>query len=175
MTSELAKGKEAREQLFDILTKTNKTRPKQSDVDALRTFLHDNPQLWQLTGNLGQRVAKRLVESMNGAPALLTESLKAGYEQLQKDLSVEGASALEQLLIQQIALSWLRLLIVEHRHATATQGSYSIREGEHWEKRLDAAQRRFLRACETLARTRKLNLPSIQVNIAQQQVNQVNR
>ena len=174
MTSELAKVEEAREQLFDILTKTNKTRPEQSDVVALRTFLHDNPQLWQLTGNLGERVANRLVESLNGAPALLSESLKAGYEQLQKDLSVEGASALEKVLIQQIALSWLRLLIVEHRHAAATEGSYSIRVGEHWEKRLDAAQRRFLRASESLARVRKMNLPPIQVNIAQQQVNQVN-
>ena len=47
-------------------------------------------------------------------------------------------------------------------------------EIQHWEKRLNAAQRRFLRACESLARIRKMKLPPMQINIAQQQVNQVN-
>jgi len=38
----------------------------------------------------------------------------------------------------------------------------------YWEKRLTAAQRRFTRACETLARVRKLsrNTPALQFNIA---------
>ena len=47
---------------------------------------------------------------------------------------------------------------------------------QHWEKRLSANQRRYFRAIETLARVRKLasRTPEIlQVNIAEQQVNQV--
>jgi len=40
--------------------------------------------------------------------------------------------------------------------------------GMYWEKRLSAAQRRFTRAGETLARVRKLsrNVPALQFNIA---------
>ena len=40
--------------------------------------------------------------------------------------------------------------------------------GMYWEKRLSAAQMRFTRACETLARVRKLsrNTPALQFNIA---------
>jgi hypothetical protein len=38
--------------------------------------------------------------------------------------------------------------------------------GQYWEKRLSAAQRRYLRACTTLARIRKMRLPAMQVNIA---------
>ena len=40
-----------------------------------------------------------------------------------------------------------------------------------WEKRLSGAQRRYLRACETLAKIRKMQLPMVQVNIGQQQLN----
>ena len=44
------------------------------------------------------------------------------------------------------------------------------------EKRLSAAQRRFIRACETLARVRKLsrNTPALQFNIATSGGQQVN-
>jgi hypothetical protein len=48
--------------------------------------------------------------------------------------------------------------------------------GMYWEKRLTAAQRRFTRACETLARVRKLsrNTPALQFNIAASGGQQVN-
>ena len=39
------------------------------------------------------------------------------------------------------------------------------------DRKLSAAQRRYLRACETLARVRKLRLPTLQVNIGEKQVN----
>jgi hypothetical protein len=45
--------------------------------------------------------------------------------------------------------------------------SHTLTLGMYWEKRLSAAQRRFTRACETLARVRKLsNTPALQFNIA---------
>ena len=50
-------------------------------------------------------------------------------------------------------------------------GSMSLPQGEYWEKRLTAAQRRYLRAIETLTNVRKMNLPAIQVNIGENQVN----
>ena len=47
---------------------------------------------------------------------------------------------------------------------------------DFWERRLSLAERRHLRACETLARVRKLlmNGPVLQVNIASQGGQQVN-
>jgi hypothetical protein len=35
-----------------------------------------------------------------------------------------------------------------------------------WDKRLSAGQRRYLRACETLARVRKITRATMQINIA---------
>ena len=48
--------------------------------------------------------------------------------------------------------------------------------GKYWEGRLSAAQRRHLRAVETLARVRRLlsRIPAVQVNIATQGGQQVN-
>jgi hypothetical protein len=45
--------------------------------------------------------------------------------------------------------------------------------GAYWERRLTAAQGRYLRACESLARVRRLSRPGapLQVNIGGQQVN----
>jgi hypothetical protein len=70
-------------------------------------------------------------------------------------------------------MAWLRLAYVEYQYTSITDGDQLIRRVDHWERRLNAAQRRFLRACSTLARIRKLNLPPIQVNIGQNQINQV--
>jgi hypothetical protein len=51
-------------------------------------------------------------------------------------------------------------------------GSLSLEQGTYWEKRLSSVQRRYLRACETLARVRKLaQAAPLQVNIGAQQVN----
>lgn len=53
---------------------------------------------------------------------------------------------------------------------------YHLDLGMYCEKRLSAAQRRFTRACETLARVRKLsrNTPALQLNIATSGGQQVN-
>ncbi|HEV2763864.1 MAG TPA: hypothetical protein VGV38_12860 [Pyrinomonadaceae bacterium] len=49
---------------------------------------------------------------------------------------------------------------MEIRYTMHTSGSYRMPEGEHWDKRLSAAQRRFTRACESLAKVRRLALPA---------------
>jgi hypothetical protein len=80
------------------------------------------------------------------------------------------------MLIEQIALCWLRLSIVEVRHADhTTSGSIGISQADYWDRALSAAQRRYLRAIESLARVRRLLHPNaVQVNIGAQQVNVAN-
>jgi hypothetical protein len=95
---------------------------------------------------------------------------------LKKELGSEEAPLLEQLLIQQAALCWLKLNLVELSYSGTMKQSITLTLGIYWEKRLSAAQRRFTRACETLTRVRKLsrNTPALQVNIAAQGGQQVN-
>jgi len=96
-------------------------------------------------------------------------------EFLRADLCFESASALERLMIQQAALCWLNLNMVECRHSNVIHQSIALPVGMYWEKRLSAAQRRFTRACDSLARVRRLtrSIP-VQVNIAAQGGQQVN-
>lgn len=95
---------------------------------------------------------------------------------LRKELGYEGAPILEQLLIQQVALCWLKLNLVELSYSTVMKHSITLTLGMYWEKRLSFAQKRFTRACETLTRVRKLsrNTPALQFNIAVEGGQQVN-
>lgn len=47
-------------------------------------------------------------------------------------------------------------------------------EGNYWERKLSATQRRYLRACETLARVRKITGSTYQINIAHDGGQQIN-
>ena len=95
-----------------------------------------------------------------------------------KELGLEHAPTLEQLLIDHIATCRLRIQEVEWRYqAIVCDGeSRPIYQMDWRERRLNAAQRRYLRACETLARVRKLtrSTRAVQVNIAAAGGQQVN-
>jgi hypothetical protein len=69
-----------------------------------------------------------------------------------------------------------RLFKCELSYSGTMAQSITLTLGMYWEKRLSAAQRRFTRACETLARVRKLsrNTPALQFNIATSGGQQVN-
>jgi hypothetical protein len=88
------------------------------------------------------------------------------------DLGYAEASPMERMLIDAVVLAWLRYTQVERAAANTWGDSHSLTSGAYWDKRLSAAQRRYLRAIETLARVRRTALPMLQVNIAEkQQVN----
>lgn len=51
------------------------------------------------------------------------------------------------------------------------QEEMTMKQGEFRQRRMDAANRRFLAAVKALALVRKLALPVLQVNIVKRQVN----
>jgi len=155
------------------LARIDQENPTPADLTAMRQALRENPGLWQAVGDMADQAASAMVQSVNAAP-LAKEIVKGNYEGLKRDLGFESAAALERILIAQVALTWLRLNILEHGYTQNTMargGTFSTETGNYWERRLSAAQRRHLRACETLARVRKMGIAALQVNIAQQQVN----
>lgn len=113
---------------------------------------------------------------LSGSGQGMRECWRQRLKAMRADLGYAEASALERLLIQQVTLCWLNLNLTEYRLTTVTKQSISFACGLYWEKRLSAAQRRFTRACETLARVRKLsrNVPALQFNIAADGGQQVN-
>ena len=159
--------------MVEVVRAADKEKPTPAARAELDRLLRETPAVWLAAGDVMTYTAHAMIDNM-GSSYALRASLKTGWEQMQRDLARPGDGALERLLIQQIVLAWLKLAFTEHhhRHYLATGGT--VKEHDFWERRLSAAQRRYLRAIETLARVRRLQLPAVQVNIAEQQVNQVN-
>jgi hypothetical protein len=158
------KAEETRKTFRGLLDKTNKEHPNPKDVKALSDV-----------ASAGYLAEVMVIENAH-ATAGLKECWKHRLQALKKDLGYDGAPMLEQLLIQQAALCWLKLNLVELSYSNTMKQSITLTLGIFWEKRLSAAQRRFTRACETLARVRKLsrNTPALQFNIATSGGHQVN-
>jgi len=156
----------AREQLRDLLMEVEQGK---TDQAALERLFEEVPGLWR-RADLANAVALRAIDE--GGESAGTRALaRANYRGLKRELGYEQAGPLERTVIEHVALCWLRLLQVERGYTQAMVRGGPIREGDYWERRLSAAQRRYLRACETLARIRKLGLPTVQVNIGEKQVN----
>lgn len=172
-----AKAIEVRKRFLSVLAKTNKEDPRPQDLKALSDLLSGNRklELWRDVASAGYLAELTVIENAR-ATAALKECWKHRLQVLKKDLGSDGAPMLEQLLIQQAALCWLRLNLVELAYSSVMKQSITLTLGIYWEKRLTAAQRRFTRACETLTRVRKLsrNTPVLQVNIAADGGQQVN-
>ncbi len=169
---------EQKEQACDLLDRVATGKGTKQDEKKFEKMLKDVPAAWVLHGDLPRNAITHMLKLMAGegkASFALKVSLETGLKQMKADHGYPDASPLEKMLIEQVLVCWLRLYWVECIF-TQSMGKLSIQQGIYWEKRLSASQRRFLRACETLARVRRLasRTPEItQINIGQNQVNQV--
>lgn len=147
------KAEQTRIQFRALLDKTNKENLLPRDVKALSDLLSGNRklELWRDVLSAGHLGEIMVIDNAR-ATAGLKECWKHRLQALKKELGSEGAPLLEQLLIQQAALCWLKLNLVELGHSNTMTQSITLTLGAYWEKRLSAAQRRFTRACETLSR-----------------------
>ncbi len=152
---------------LDLLKKTDRQAPDPADLLALRAMLEQNPGLWRVAGDLAHTAAMGIVAKMRAYP-VVAESLKRGWDVMKDELGYQLASPLERLLVEQVVLCWLHLHVVELEYTNLVGASSLSPDAGQWERRLSAAQARYLRACETLARIRKLarSTPALQVNIA---------
>ena len=155
----------------ELVRKTDKLNPKPKDVQALRRYLEHHREVWRVLGDVAEFAYNRLVDAAVGEQTAPRESLKAGKQAMREDLGYRQSSALERILIDQIILCWLRLHHAELKYTEVQNRNVPLALAGFWERKLSATQRRHLRACETLARIRKLRLPSVQVNIAKEQIN----
>lgn len=171
------RAEQIRSRFQALLDKTNKENPRPQDVKALSDLLgnHKSLELWRGIASAGYLAELRVIETARATTAV-KECWKHRLQVLKKELGSEGAPLLEQLLIQQAALCWLKLNLIELSYSSLMKQFITLTPGMYWEKRLTAAQRRFTRACETLARVRRLsrNTPALQFNIATEGGQQVN-
>jgi len=175
MSNELVASEQATA-FVDLLKRTNEQNPSKADISALRKALNETPELWRMAGDIAKGVTQKTVEKIN-ATETLKASLLVGLDVMKKDLGYQHAPELERLLIEHVVMCWLRLNLEEHMYTGAIMNeSVTFKKGDFYERRLSAMQHRYLRACEALARVRKLTrgTPALQVNIATNGGQQIN-
>ena len=171
----MADNELTQKEFTELIAKTNMENPKEDDILALRKAMERSPKIWNNYYDLAHLVADDLIKEMPMSPTI-EEGLKVGWHELRRSLGSEEASTLECLLIDQVVLCWLRLHWAEGRLTHSRVSSSLMGKNAFAEKQLTAAQGRFLRASETLARVRKIiqRTPALQVNIATNGGQQIN-
>jgi hypothetical protein len=102
-------------------------------------------------------------------------ALSADITEVDAELAGPTPSAVERVLADAAATCWFAFRLHEAQYAGAvTADGMSLAQSEHAQRRMDRAHRRFLNTVKTLATVRRLALPALQINVARQQVNQLN-
>jgi hypothetical protein len=95
--------------------------------------------------------------------------------QLAAELAGPTPSPVERVLADTAATCWFAFRMHEAQYAgNITADGMSLAHSEHAQRRMDRAHRRFLSTVKTLATVRRLAIPALQINVARQQVNQLN-
>jgi hypothetical protein len=128
-------------------------------LPELRQVLDRRPELWQFYGNLGRLAELAWIEAIVGKDFFLKENVQRKLAQIREHLGIAKASPIEKLLIERIALSWMRVHHADIAAAHAMTNSSSTKMLAFWQKRLTDAERRYMISIGALATVRRL-LPS---------------
>jgi hypothetical protein len=142
------------------------------DLQLVRKFLIARPDFSKAVFDSVAAIQNELIANMMGGEQDVIKIAVAEYAlSIRDDMGYHDAPIMEKLLIENIVTCWLRLQHYEQQVAFRMQGNHSLTVLEFWERRLSMAQRRYLSACETLAKIRKMAIPALQLNIGDKQVN----
>lgn len=144
------------EDLQQVVNATNKKNPKEADLQRLREMMREDASIWQIYGDWARQTEDVILSEYFESSGFLLETVKKKLVDLRDELGWDNAPEIEKLLIRQICLSWLRLYHAERMHQQRTNQTHSFDLGMYWEKRLTLAQKRHLKAIESLAKVRKM-------------------
>lgn len=159
--------------LDDALAVVNMAKPTPAQLAHLRLFLREHPDTWRKVSTILNGAANAIIKVHGGTPgqhAMLQEQCNA----LWRTLGGDTATPLEALLIDAVVAAWARLGYAEFNLTRATSREHTLTIALHCEKRLSAAQRRYLRAVTTLAQVRRLAVATPGILVAVQGQAQVN-
>ncbi len=137
-------------------------------LERLREVYAAMPSIVDSLSSLQYAAEQEILNSLGPGAA---ETFAEQARRMRKKLAGDSPSPLETLLINRVVLDWLHALKSEHQYQRRMNGTLSLAQAAFYDKHAERAQRRFLRAMTTLAHVRKLLSPTVQVNIAEQQVN----
>jgi len=160
------------------LARDKERAKKDTTASLVRTIdatLAIDPSAWRQIFDMSLTTVSQIIDfaiakkDSESRPILL-----ANWRGMIAELTTPDATPLERLLIENVATTWLTWQITVYRYEGTVNGAQgcTLTKAKYWEDRVNAAQRRYLRAVETLARVRKIEHGiALQINIADKQIN----
>lgn len=139
-----------------IVSATNKKDPKPEDIQALRELMCEDSNIWKSYGDWAKQTEITILNEYFETSGFVLETVTKKLANMRDELGWQDASEIEKLLIRQVCLTWLRLYHLERLHHSKTTQNHTSETGIYWDKRLMNAQKRHLRAIESLAKVRKM-------------------
>jgi hypothetical protein len=137
-------------------------RAEQGDLaalPALRAALDADERLWRGYGDLAMQAIGSLIKLAAGTNVLLAESLLRKVQTLKEELAGESPSALDKLLAERVAATWLQTNYYDGLMVQAAKADEA--RSRMLQRQQDAAHRRHLAALKTLAVVRRLLKPAV--------------
>lgn len=139
-------------------------------LKALRDLFDQHPRLWQRLGDLATQAQSALIDVIAQRHPIARAALNRRLATLRTDLTGPDPAPLETLLIDRIIACWLQLHHADQEYAQRYE-RLSLKQIDYYQRRQSRAQQRYLDAIRALMQYRRIGQPTIQVNLAEQQIN----
>jgi hypothetical protein len=163
------------DEFLEVVNRAYKKKPNPKDLAELRKWINEFPELWRVVFDTARVIEDNFIKNMVQDKASIT-AMQKNTDEIREGLAYNKSSIMEKMLIDNVIISWLGVQYANYQLTARLGENEKIVILEFWERRLTAAQHRYLRASETLARIRRLisTKPAVQVNIAAEGGQQVN-
>ena len=142
----------------------------QAALPSIKQVFDAVPSLWDAFGNIATIAQNALIDLVAGKSIVTREGIRKTMAAMRADVSGPNASPLERLLVERVVACWALSYQADLAYADSLTRASPI-ESEHCQRRQDRAARQYLAALRSLAVVRRLLVPTVQVNVAERQVN----
>ena len=159
---------------IEIFSKIDKEKPTDQELKSIQRYISENDSEYLSLQKLSRNLITNQINKTFTSSETLREKLNLGVEALRSELGYETSSTIEQLLIDEIVLEYLRKHQMQLLLTTVSTGTGTeLRIIKKASELASAAQNRFNKAIQTLAKLRKEG-GKIQINIAAEGGRQIN-
>ncbi len=137
----------------------------------LRPLLDETPGTWEFLGDLAGHAQRAWLALASGDNGVTQEAIERQVARMRADLLGPSPAPLERLLAERVVACWLQVYYLETTYAQRLEkaGATNWANDDGHQRRQERAHRRYLSAIKALAQVRRLLVPMVQVNIAEQQ------
>jgi hypothetical protein len=139
-------------------------------LPVVRKLLEDPRNMPLFGGDLAETAIHSFIRALSESDIGFAAAVQKKLDLMRAELSGPNPTPVERILVERIVACWLQVQDADLRAAQG-QKDATLRWADFHQRRMDAANKRFLAAVKTLATVRKLAVPVLQVNIAKRQTN----